>query len=89
MKRLALILILSLGALRPALAATVLVTGANSGIGLEFAATYAARGWDVIATHRRDETPESFPDMSRRIIEKEAEIPLVLHRAVQGIVSIQ
>jgi NAD(P)-dependent dehydrogenase (short-subunit alcohol dehydrogenase family) len=35
----------------------VLVTGANRGIGLEFARQYAADGWDVIATTRSD-SPE-------------------------------
>ncbi len=42
---------------RSALADTVLITGANQGIGLEFAKQYAARGWTVIATHRRPTTP--------------------------------
>jgi NAD(P)-dependent dehydrogenase (short-subunit alcohol dehydrogenase family) len=32
---------------------TVLITGANRGIGLEFARRYAGRGWKVIATARR------------------------------------
>lgn len=32
---------------------TVLITGANRGIGLEFARQYAAKGWMVIATTRR------------------------------------
>lgn len=41
-------------------AKTVLITGSNSGIGLEFAKQYAARGWDVVATHRRDNPPESL-----------------------------
>jgi NAD(P)-dependent dehydrogenase (short-subunit alcohol dehydrogenase family) len=41
-------------------AETVLVTGANSGIGLEFTKQYLARGWAVIATHRRSELPETL-----------------------------
>jgi NAD(P)-dependent dehydrogenase (short-subunit alcohol dehydrogenase family) len=44
----------------PARAETALITGANSGIGLEFAKQYAARGWTVIATHRRIETPATL-----------------------------
>jgi NAD(P)-dependent dehydrogenase (short-subunit alcohol dehydrogenase family) len=32
----------------------VLVTGANRGIGLEFARQYSAEGWDVVATARSD-----------------------------------
>jgi NAD(P)-dependent dehydrogenase (short-subunit alcohol dehydrogenase family) len=41
-------------------AKTVLITGSNSGIGLEFAKQYAAKGWDVIATHRRSAEPDSL-----------------------------
>ena len=41
----------------PANAETVLITGANTGIGLEFATEYAAKSWTVIATHHRSETP--------------------------------
>ena len=33
-------------------AKTVLVTGSNRGMGLEFVAQYAERGWSVIATSR-------------------------------------
>ena len=35
---------------------TVLITGANRGLGLEFARQYAAAGWTVIATARTPET---------------------------------
>jgi NAD(P)-dependent dehydrogenase (short-subunit alcohol dehydrogenase family) len=53
-------------------AATVMVTGANRGIGLEFARQYADKGWMVFATHRRTNIPESlaslkaqYPDLVR------------------------
>jgi NAD(P)-dependent dehydrogenase (short-subunit alcohol dehydrogenase family) len=36
---------------------SVLITGANRGIGLEFARQYAANGWDVVATARQS-SPE-------------------------------
>src|SRR5438874_2622245 len=36
---------------------TVLITGANRGIGLEFATQYAQDGWDVVATARQS-SPE-------------------------------
>lgn len=45
---------------RPTAAETVLITGANSGIGLEFTKQYAANGWTVIATYRRSQVPESL-----------------------------
>jgi NAD(P)-dependent dehydrogenase (short-subunit alcohol dehydrogenase family) len=44
----------------PAGADTVLITGANSGLGLEFARQYAAKNWTVIATHRRSTVPDSL-----------------------------
>ena len=45
-------------------AETVLITGANSGIGLEFARQYAAKGWTVIATHRRSAPPKPLADLA-------------------------
>ena len=57
------ILIVALGlAAAPAIAGaeTVFITGANSGLGLEFTKQYAARGWTVIATHRRRELPATL-----------------------------
>jgi len=52
----------------PALAPaqTVLITGANQGIGLEFAKEYAARGWTVIATHRRTTTPDELARLAAK-----------------------
>ena len=47
-------------------AETVFITGANSGIGLEFAKQYSARGWNVIATHRRDTEPATLKKLSGR-----------------------
>ncbi len=45
-------------------AETILITGSNRGIGLEFAKQYAARGWHVIATHRREQMPETLAALS-------------------------
>lgn len=47
-----------------ATAESILITGANRGIGLEFARQYAAKGWHVIATHRREEIPETLATLA-------------------------
>ena len=57
---------LLVGAVIPVTAETVLITGSNSGIGLEFTRQYAAKGWTVIATHRREETPESLKVLAEK-----------------------
>lgn len=44
---------------------TILITGANRGIGLEFARQYATAGWDVIATARQS-SPE-LEDLGIRV----------------------
>jgi NAD(P)-dependent dehydrogenase (short-subunit alcohol dehydrogenase family) len=41
-------------------APTVLITGANRGIGLELARQYAAAGWQVIGTARRPDTAKEL-----------------------------
>src|SRR5262249_43915123 len=49
-----------------AFAQTVLITGANSGIGLEFTRQYVEKGWTVIVTHRRSETPKTLADIAAK-----------------------
>ena len=70
MRKLALLAALVAGALAAlpsaALAETVLITGANSGIGLEFTKQYIAKGWTIIVTHRRSETPKSLADLAAK-----------------------
>ena len=39
---------------------TVFITGANRGIGIEFATQYAADGWNVIATCRKLDAAEEL-----------------------------
>jgi NAD(P)-dependent dehydrogenase (short-subunit alcohol dehydrogenase family) len=43
---------------------TVLVTGSNRGLGLEFARQYAARGWTVIATARSPEAAAELQSLA-------------------------
>ncbi|MBP7339078.1 SDR family oxidoreductase [Niveispirillum sp.] len=43
---------------------TVVITGANRGIGLEFARQYAADGWKVIATVRDPSQPGGLSDVA-------------------------
>lgn len=47
-------------------AKTVLITGANRGLGLEFAKQYSAAGWKVIGTSR---TPEKATDLAALEVE--------------------
>jgi NAD(P)-dependent dehydrogenase (short-subunit alcohol dehydrogenase family) len=60
------VVIAGLAAPLTCMADTVMITGANSGIGLEFARQYAALGWRVIATHRRAAPPKSLTDLAAK-----------------------
>jgi NAD(P)-dependent dehydrogenase (short-subunit alcohol dehydrogenase family) len=44
---------------------TVLITGANRGLGLEFCKQYAAEGWNVLACCRNPETADKLNAISR------------------------
>ena len=52
---------------------TVMITGANSGLGLELARQYAKAGWSVIAVHRRDSTPQELVDLGKQYTNVRAE----------------
>ena len=45
---------------------TVLITGANRGLGLEFARQYSADGWDVVATSRDPEKSEDLQQLQKK-----------------------
>lgn len=49
-----------------ALAETVLLTGSNRGIGLQFTAQYAERGWEVIATSRSPHDDDELQALASR-----------------------
>ena len=48
---------------------TVLITGANRGLGLEFARQYAADGWNVIGTARRPDAADDLEALDVRILQ--------------------
>jgi NAD(P)-dependent dehydrogenase (short-subunit alcohol dehydrogenase family) len=62
----ALLLALSMTMLSRAVqAGSVLITGSSTGIGLEFARQYAARGWTVYATHHFPKTPDTLAQLAQ------------------------
>lgn len=66
---------------------TVLITGANRGIGLEFARQYAADGWDVIATARRPGDADELKRPGVQVEELDAADPAsiaALERRLEG-----
>jgi len=50
-------------------AETVLITGANRGIGLELARQYAADGWQVIGTARRPDAASDLRDLDVTVMQ--------------------
>jgi NAD(P)-dependent dehydrogenase (short-subunit alcohol dehydrogenase family) len=55
--------------------ATVFITGANRGIGLEFARAYAADGWEVIATARRPQEADELNRLGVEVVQLDAADP--------------
>lgn len=58
--------VLAAGAIGSAHAETVLITGANRGLGLGFARAYADRGWTVIATARNPDEAADLKDLKAK-----------------------
>ena len=54
---------------------TVLVTGANRGIGLELARQYAAEGWQVIGTARRPDAATELRETGARVVQLDVTDP--------------
>lgn len=50
-------------------AGTVLITGANRGLGLEFSRQYAAAGWQVIGTARRPDAATDLKALGVRVVQ--------------------
>ena len=48
---------------------TVLITGANRGLGLEFARQYAANGWKVIGTARKPAQADALTELDVRVLQ--------------------
>jgi NAD(P)-dependent dehydrogenase (short-subunit alcohol dehydrogenase family) len=66
---------------------TVLITGANRGLGLEFARQYAADGWNVIATARNPERADELNALSVEIATLDVADPVsveALARSLEG-----
>ncbi len=67
---------------------TVLITGSNRGIGLEFARRYAARGWQVIATCRNPASAAALEalaaDQPRVVVER---LDVVDHAGVDALAA--
>ena len=64
-------------------APTVLITGANRGLGLEFARQYAADGWQVIGTARKPEQADELNALSVEV----AQLDVVNQASVDALVE--
>ena len=65
--------------------ATVLITGANRGLGLEFARQYAADGWNVIATARNPEGADELKALPVEVVALDVTDPGSIDALVQSL----
>lgn len=66
-------------------ARTVLITGANRGIGLEFARQYSAAGWRVIGTARQPDAAEELDAVAARVLQLEVTDPSSVDRLAEDL----
>lgn len=64
---------------------TVLVTGANRGLGLEFARQYAAAGWQVIGTARDPESAAELKALDVRVMQLDVADPVSVAALSEGL----
>jgi NAD(P)-dependent dehydrogenase (short-subunit alcohol dehydrogenase family) len=66
---------------------TVLITGANRGIGLELARQYAAAGWRVIGTARKPESAEELGATGAKVMQLDVTDQASVDRLVQDLAN--
>lgn len=64
---------------------TVLITGANRGIGLELARQYSVAGWDVIGTARKPEAAAELTEMASKVVQLDVTNPSSVERLAQDL----
>ena len=64
---------------------TVLITGANRGIGLEFARQYSMAGWTVIGTARHPDTATELKELADKVLQLDVTDPASVDRLRQDL----
>ena len=64
---------------------TVLITGANRGIGLELARQYSAAGWDVIGTARKPEAAVELRRLGAKIVQLDVTVQASVDRMARSL----